>query len=164
MRVLTPQIRWDVEIKVEASGGEGIAFGTNDSIKARIEEIKKVSLQQLWQICAQHWESFAAGGKHGAPRWDGIQAWCVFASKAIIRKCIHLEMQAENKDGFNIDNNARRRRFYGNTDNACDRASFMQLELVPGRPDVNPQHPASVCRAPMHRQSMQRRMCCGSMQ
>ena len=110
MRVLTPQIRWDVEIKVEVSGGEGIAFGTNDSIKARIEEIKNASLQQLWQICAQLWQSFAAGGQHGAPRWDGIQAWCVFASKAIIRKCIHLEMQAENKDGFNIDNNARRRR------------------------------------------------------
>ena len=104
MRVLTPQIRWDVEIKVEASGGEGIAFGTNDSIKARIKEIKNASLQQLWQICAQLWQSFAAGGKHGAPRWDGIQAWCVSSSKGVTRNSIHFAIPDESQYGFDIDN------------------------------------------------------------
>ena len=91
-------------LRNEAFEGEGIAFGTNDAITARIEEIKNGPAQKLWQSFAQLWQSFAAGSQHGAARWDGIQAWCVSSSKGVIRKSIHFAIPDESQYGFDIDN------------------------------------------------------------
>ena len=50
------------------------------------------------------WQSYAAGGNHGAQSWDSIQAWCV-SSKGVLRKSMHIEMRGESQDGFDIENN-----------------------------------------------------------